>query len=544
MYDIAVIGGGIVGAAICRQLLLKNSKLCIAMIEKEKSLGLHQSKYNSGVIHAGVYYRPESLKAKLCTEGMRRSYDYLKEKKIKHNQCGKLIVATKPHHFKMLDVIYERSKRNKLNVEFLDNINAIKSIEPLCSGLRAIYLNDTGIVDWHMVTESFGKDFKDMGGDILLEHECQKFEMDGDTVKTICKKNNVTNSVKSKYVITAGGLFSDKMSILTDGPLYPKLIPFRGNFLKYKKGVHFTPKVDSNILLGPNVLLSLKREGYTWKDFDFKDSKEIFTYPGFWKLAFSNIGFGVSEILKQVITTLMIREMQQFVPSLKKSEVEDSISGVRAESVTQSGLLVDDFIFEKGNGKFSNNTFHIRNAPSPACTSSLAIASHVTLRCFVQNLNLKMNEDTNCQDRKFSNAKSSDINQNIKKSVSCNIDRNRYSSVSFFKNIKSVFKPRISKELKGKELIDPIKDRINDVSTSTGSYHFADVDVMVEHSFYDDRTKDLNYIYYAPDTYLHPSYNKMEIIMVKMIDKHNGIHVRSVVTMLPILLNLFLNTSI
>lgn len=298
-YDLVVVGGGIVGVASAREILIRHPKLKIAIIEKEKALAVHQSGHNSGVIHAGIYYKPGSLKAKLCVEGLHLSYKYLDEKKIPYKKVGKLIVATNELEVKRLKDLEERGIQNKTpGMQVIDG-KQIPEIEPYCIGLKAIWSPETGIVDWARVCRSYGTDFTQAGGKIFLNFKAQKFvETIGDADHPVTIMGNEDKRISTKYVLTCGGLQADQLAKLTGCSPTPKIVPFRGEYLLLNPakahmvkgniypvpdprfpflGVHFTPRMDGSIWLGPNALFAMKREGYKWTDINVKEFLESVT---------------------------------------------------------------------------------------------------------------------------------------------------------------------------------------------------------------------------------------------------------------------------
>lgn len=279
-----VIGGGIVGVASARELALRYPKLKIAVVEKEKKLAYHQSGHNSGVIHAGIYYKPGSLKAKLCVEGLNLTYDYLNAKGIPYKKCGKLIVAVEEREIKPLEDLYKRGLANNVrDLEMIDEDEIYKK-EPHCEGLQALWSPHTGIVDWALVTENYAKDFRESGGKIFCDFEVNKFKEARDDIEypvAVCSGDD--ESIRAKYVLACCGLQSDLVAKLSGCSPNPKIIPFRGEYLILAParrhlvrgniypvpdprfpflGVHFTPRMDGSVLLGPNAVLSFQREGY------------------------------------------------------------------------------------------------------------------------------------------------------------------------------------------------------------------------------------------------------------------------------------------
>lgn len=410
VYDIVVIGGGIVGMATARDLKLTYPSLNMAVLEKECKIASHQSVRNSGVIHAGIYYTPGSLKAKLCVQGHYLAMKYCLKKNVPFNKCGKLIVATKESEIPALEMLFDRGQQN--NVRDLKMISGeeIPQIEPHCRGVKAIHSPNTAIVDWGVVTEQFAKDFKDAGGYIYTNFKVIEFKekkepvLKGTTtfpVTIITEKNphNPVSVIHAAYVIVCCGLQSDEMAKLSGGSAEPRILPFRGEYLLLKKekchlvngniypvpdarypflGVHFTPRMDGSVWLGPNAILALKREGYRYKDIDWKEIKGLLGYPGFYRLAFKYFGFGAKEMLRSAFISLQVRQLRKYVPELRVADVERGPSGVRAQALDRKGNLVDDFVFEVGDEGINKRILHCRNAPSPGATSSLAIAMMIS----------------------------------------------------------------------------------------------------------------------------------------------------------------------
>lgn len=282
-YDIAIIGGGIVGSASARELIMRHPSLKIALLDKEKHFAYHQSGNNSGVVHAGIYYKPGSLKAKLCVQGMQLAYKYFDEKGIKYSKCGKLIVATeRPEVPRLLD-LYERGLKNGVkDIKLLDS-DEIKELEPHCRGIQALWSPHTGIVDWGEVTQAYVKDFTKCGGDSYLNFEVKKFAETENSEYPVLITDTKENTIQAKFVLTCCGLQSDTVAVLTGCPEEPKIIPFRGEYLflvpeksKLAKtniypvpdprfpflGVHLTPRIDGRVIVGPNAILAFCKEGY------------------------------------------------------------------------------------------------------------------------------------------------------------------------------------------------------------------------------------------------------------------------------------------
>lgn len=387
-YNTIIIGAGLVGLATAYQLKLKNPHSKILILEKEAKVSQHQSGHNSGVIHSGIYYKPGSLKAKNCIEGYESIIQFAEKHGIKYDLCGKIIVATTPEELPLLDNIYKRGVENGLqNLEYLSK-EEFQEIEPHCAGLRAIKVPQTGIIDYPGVAEKLKELFLNLGGEILFN---QKVTGIISNTETIIQTENT--EFKTEKVITCGGLYSDKLSKLTDPKNDFIIVPFRGEYYKLKEekkelvkhliypvpdpnfpflGVHFTRMVDGNVEAGPNAVLAFKREGYKFSDFNFSETLETFTYPGFWKIAAKYGKTGMGEIHRSLSKTAFTKALQKLIPEIREEDLVPGGAGVRAQALRRDGSLIDDFdILQKGN------VIHVRNAPSPAATSCLSIGEKI-----------------------------------------------------------------------------------------------------------------------------------------------------------------------
>jgi L-2-hydroxyglutarate oxidase LhgO len=389
LYDIAVVGGGIVGLATGRELLTRHPGLKLVILEKEPALATHQTGHNSGVIHSGIYYKPGSLKAKLCAEGRRLLWGYCDEKKIPYRGVGKLIVATEERELPLLEDLYQRGLQNGIEgLEVLD-ASGIREREPHCRGIKAIFSPVTGIVDYGIVARSYGDDVRAAGGEIYTGREVRGIRRSGSGV--LLQTN--AGDYEARYVITCGGLQSDRLARMTGGKSDPKIVPFRGDYLILKPekrslvrgniypvpdpsfpflGVHFTPRMNGDVWLGPNAVLAFAREGYTFTTIDPGDLLETLTYPGFIKLASKYFSTGMGEMYRDLLRSAYVKALQRYIPELAVEDTLPGPSGVRAQAMMSDGTQVDDFVFEGDAG-----TMHVRNAPSPAATSSLAIGKYI-----------------------------------------------------------------------------------------------------------------------------------------------------------------------
>ncbi|XP_078090086.1 L-2-hydroxyglutarate dehydrogenase, mitochondrial isoform X2 [Mustelus asterias] len=372
-YDVAIVGGGIVGLASARELIQRHPKLSYILLEKEKELAFHQSGHNSGVIHSGIYYTPGSLKAKLCVRGAELSYAYCVKKDIPYKRCGKLIVAVEQEEIPRLKALYKRGQQNNVPGLSLIDAKEIHKREPYCRGLMALDSPNTGIVDWREVALSYAEDFCEMGGTIKTQFEATDFQITkespaGSTDDRLSQKSGCSSEpcivpFRGDYLV-----LKPEKHYLVNGNIYPVPDP-RFPFL----GVHFTPRMDGSVWLGPNAVLAFKREGYNVYDFDLRDFTDAISYRGVQKLVLKNVAFGVNELYRGLVIAAQVKQLQRYIPELTVNDVTRGPSGVRAQALDKDGNLVDDFVFDGGSGVIGSRVLHVRNAPSPAATSSLAI---------------------------------------------------------------------------------------------------------------------------------------------------------------------------
>lgn len=405
-YDVVVVGGGIVGCATARQLLISNPGLKVAVIEKENHLAPHQSGNNSGVLHAGIYYMPGSLKAKLCVRGIDLAYDYFDKNSVPYKKCGKLIVAVEQIEVPRLEALFERAQKNGCkSIKMIDG-SEIEHYAPFCKGLKALWSPHTGIVDWGLVTRSYAEDFENRGGTVYISYPLRKLSILGEAPEA-GKANDYPVSIESSagisalrctHVVTCCGLQSDRIAALSGCDVLPKIVPFRGEYLlltsEKKKlvttnvypvpdprlpflGVHFTPRMNGDVWLGPNAVLAYKREGYKYTDISLPDLYDSLAFKGMRKLVWKFLGYGMKEMYRGIWIRAQVKQLQRFMPDLQISDVTRGPAGVRAQALDSSGNLVDDFVFDSGKGELSRCVLHVRNAPSPGATSSLAIAEMV-----------------------------------------------------------------------------------------------------------------------------------------------------------------------
>ena len=390
-YDVAIIGGGIVGAATFYKLQKKNPNLKIVLIEKMDKLADHQTGHNSGVIHSGLYYKPGSLKAKNCIQGRHELVAFAKEYGVAHDVCGKVVVATDPAELPHMDKIFQTGLQNK--IEGIEKINAdqVKDIEPYVESIGGIWVPVTGIIDFRGATEKMAELALAMNpeSEMHLGEEVLSIEK-GDLTSTVITSKN---RFEAKYLVFCAGLQADRLAKKDGIKLKEKVVGFRGDYYeltdqaKHKVknliypvpnpdfpflGVHFTRMTDGEIECGPNAVFTFKREGYGKTDFSCKDTFDALTYGGTWKLFFNNMSFGINEYRRAFSKKLFLKTLQRMIPSLTMDDIHPGRSGVRALLLAQDGDTRDDFRIE-----YHGRSIHVLNAPSPAATASLAIGGYI-----------------------------------------------------------------------------------------------------------------------------------------------------------------------
>jgi L-2-hydroxyglutarate oxidase len=390
--DVAIIGAGIVGLATGRALLRRYPHLRLVVLEKEAAIAQHQTGHNSGVIHSGLYYTPGSLKARLCVAGAEAVTRFCDERGIPYNRCGKVVVATNEAELPRLEELYRRGIAN--NVPGLEMIGPerLREIEPNAAGIRAIYSPNTGIVDFGLVAAAFAEDIKQAGGEVLTNHGAQAISRRADRVTIETPGGNV----ETRFVIGCAGLHADRVAELTGAPRTPRIVPFRGDYYILKPersklinaliypvpdpafpflGVHSTLRMDGSMWLGPNAVLAFAREGYRRTDINIPDLWDALTYSGFQALARKYWRTGLDEMIRDFSKKRFIEATQRLIPAIQPEDVVPGHAGVRAQALTPDGKLVDDFVIDA-----DGPIVHVRNAPSPAATSSLAIADMIVDR--------------------------------------------------------------------------------------------------------------------------------------------------------------------
>jgi L-2-hydroxyglutarate oxidase LhgO len=386
---VCVVGAGIVGLAIARQISSTHPGVEVTVIDKESAVALHQTGHNSGVVHAGLYYKPGSLKATLCRRGMSLLKEYTQEKGIPYDEVGKLVVAVDATEAEALAEIEQRSTVNR--VPGLRRLDAagIRELEPNVTGVSALHSPRTAITDFSAVTRAYAADVVAAGGQVLLGAEVTGVRQTADGVLV----RTPTDVLSFDRLVICAGLQSDRVAAMAGDVAAPAIVPFRGEYLDLVPGkrdlvrglvypvpdpsypflgVHFTRRVDGGLDVGPNAVFAFAREGYRRSDIRWRDLSDAVRWPGFRRLARQHWRMGLEEMAGSASRALFVRRAQRYVPQLRASDVVPAHAGVRAQAVDRDGGLVDDFrIHDLGR------VTAVRNAPSPAATSSMAIAEHV-----------------------------------------------------------------------------------------------------------------------------------------------------------------------
>ena len=386
-YDLVVIGGGIVGLSTARAYLMRYPHLQVAVLEKEATIGQHQTGHNSGVLHAGIYYKPNSFKAKACVEGQRAMMAYCDEKGIAYRKVGKLIVALDTSELPRLMELWERGNANGVRDLQLLEQDQLREMEPHLNGIKAIYSPHTGIVDYRVVAQHYAHDIETLGGTLLTHCAVQE-------IATQAHSTLLTTSlgeIETRLLVTCAGVYSDRVRALSGMADEVKIVPFRGSYYKLPStkshqvtrliypvpdpnfpflGVHFTPTMAGEVLVGPNAVLALAREGYSRWQINRNDLLETLTYKGFWRLALQYWRMGTLEMFRDLVKPAYLADIQRYMPSLELADLLPAWSGIRAQAMNIHGALLDDFLVMYGE-----RVAHVQNAPSPAATSSLYLGN-------------------------------------------------------------------------------------------------------------------------------------------------------------------------
>jgi len=384
-HDVIIVGGGIVGLAVALEITRRFPRLSLLLLEKENRVGQHQSSHNSGVIHSGIYYKPGSLKAKLCVEGAHAMVEFCRAHCIPHQVCGKVIVATHEDEFQRLEELRRRGEANGLTGVRSIGPEQLWEIEPHATGLRALVVPSTGITDYAAVCAKYSELIHAQGGTILTSTAVTGLQQRTGVVVV----ETSGPALSTTHLINCAGLFSDRISRMAGEKPDVIIAPFRGEYydlipersslvraLIYPVpdprfpflGVHFTRRVSGSVDAGPNAVLAFRREGYRRTDFNLHDLASSLIFPGFWRMAAKHWRSGLDEFHRSFSKPAFVRALQRLVPEVREQDLVPGGSGVRAQAVRRDGTLVDDFQFVP-----SGKMLHVLNVPSPAATASLPI---------------------------------------------------------------------------------------------------------------------------------------------------------------------------
>lgn len=387
-YDIVIIGAGIVGLATAKALA-QNSKIKLAIIDKENRIAAHQTGNNSGVIHSGLYYKPGSLKAQNCVKGREQMYEFCRQYNIPHDRCGKLVVATRTDELPVLGNLHLRGEANGLTGIKQLQADELKEYEPHVTGIAGLLVPQTGIVDYVAVCETFARLIAESDGQILLNIALIRVLKKSDGL--VLETNQ--GAIETRQLINCGGLQSDRIARSCGIDPGLRIVPFRGEYYKLREekfhlvknliypvpdpafpflGVHFTRMIHGGVEAGPNAVLSFKREGYSKFSFSLKDSFETFTYGGFLRLATKFMRMGLGEFYRSFNKVAFVRALQRLVPEIQADDIVPGGAGVRAQALGKKGALLDDFSIVE-----AQRMIHVLNAPSPAATASISIGETI-----------------------------------------------------------------------------------------------------------------------------------------------------------------------
>ena len=386
-FDIAVVGGGIVGLATAYQLQKEFPTLNIVVFEKEKELAFHQTGRNSGVIHSGLYYKNGSLKAKNCVEGRKDLIEFAQANKVEYDICGKIVVAINPAEAERLEGLKANGQKNGLKGLALLSPEKFKKIEPNIEGLKALWVPEAGIIDYKGITNKLAEQVLVINPNSKVTTGCEVFDYNVDTIQTS------KGEFKAKHIIFCGGLFADRLATKDKVKLDMQIVGFRGDYYELTErakskvnhlvypvpnpefpflGVHFTRMINGDIECGPNAVFTFKREGYSKTDFSLKDTLQALAFSGTWRLFINHWKFGLAEYRRAFSKSLFLKELQKMLPTLKMEDIVESRSGVRAMALGSNGEVIDDFKIIK-----NKKNIHVLNAPSPAATACLSIGKQI-----------------------------------------------------------------------------------------------------------------------------------------------------------------------
>lgn len=388
-YDLAIVGGGILGLATALSLSERFPALKLVLLEKEAAFAAHQTGHNSGVIHSGVYYRPGSLKAALCVKGGQMLTAFCQAQGIPVLRCGKVIVAITEEEVPRLQELHRRGLANGVPQISLIGPSRLRELEPEAAGVQALHLPEVRITDYGQIAQAYAKMLVRRGVDLLTE--TRLLQVQGSSPLRL---QTSRGQIQARFLINCAGLQADRLAMQSAGALQLQIIPFRGEYYELVAerrhlvrgliypvpdpqfpflGVHLSPRVDGRVEAGPSAVLALKREGYRKTDLDLRDLAQMLRFKGFWKMARRHWKTGLEEVRRSLVKQDFVRAVQRLVPAIQAEDLLPATSGVRAQAVSLEGDLLDDFhVVQRGR------MLHLCNAPSPAATASLAIGEHIT----------------------------------------------------------------------------------------------------------------------------------------------------------------------
>jgi 2-hydroxyglutarate dehydrogenase len=384
-----VVGGGILGLAVARELLARRAAATVCVLEREDALAAHQTGHSSGVIHAGIYYAPGSLKARLSVEGAQAMYDYCERRDIPHARCGKVILAVAPSERPRLDELERRGRANGVaGLRRLDSAQ-LAQLEPHARAIDALHSPHTGVVDFGLVADALARDVREAGGEIATRCAVKAVEVRGRRLRLAIGQG----AVEAGHALFCAGAWADRLAVAAGAPADPRIVPFRGAYLRLRPerrhlvraliypvpdpslpflGVHISRHIDGEVTVGPTALLAPARDAYALTRARPRDLLETLTWPGTWRMARRWWTTALGELRLAASRAAVARAAQRFVPGIEPADLQPAHAGVRAQALSRDGRLLDDFLFS-----YTPRALHVRNAPSPGASAALAIARHV-----------------------------------------------------------------------------------------------------------------------------------------------------------------------
>lgn len=405
MYDFIVVGGGIVGVSTAWQLKQRYPDSSVLVVEKESHVAQHQTGHNSGVVHAGVYYQPGSLKADFCKRGLKATIEFCHQHQIPVENCGKLLVATYELEMQRMQSLYQRCLQNGIEVELIDQ-KQLAALEPNISGLGAIRVTETSIVDYRKVTEVMAQQFSLLGGVVQLSTSVKAMQEYDEHVTLTCLQNGVLNTLKCRQLVVCAGLMADRMATMIGIKTDFQIIPYRGEYYRLADkhrnvvnhliypipdpelpflGVHLTKMIDGSITVGPNAVQGWKREGYGSFNISWRDCWQMLTFSGYWKVTLQHLRAGLFEFKNSIWKPGYLELVHKYCPSIVLDDLKPYPAGIRAQAVKADGSLVHDFLFAQ-----TSRSLHVCNAPSPAATSAIPIGEYICDKVAQQLVDFKL----------------------------------------------------------------------------------------------------------------------------------------------------------